>query len=494
MRKYGMNKALSGIFIGSFDLLTGIRLCHQKQFKELTEQQIDDIIKISLSNVHRQEQKYFENFSISTIEIECYQLIITNAVFNISITKNKYAYYSVGLIFDSKEIRKNEHLTEMFIFWTKILAYNVKNILLQSNSKQEVTNIDYSSLDDLIERISDECSTLTQSQIDNLLSFDIIKPFDQNFYATALTSHLQTQMTTVIELPSFDDNDVQNNSISSNSNKLQVQQNPTKTKSNPKNSKTQTPKSTSIKDSESIITFQSTTSKFNDLFCFLAHFTLPSQLELSSLEVKSYPTPGLFLQCVCSQKVAPEEFLSISPRPTTWIRLQNMKIYRTNEKLFSEQYKNAIQSNLYTSNESETTVSPYLRPFLSISSKLKKDQINKLIVLTLNNNNNYSQWAFSTVSLIKESPKILKKMTTEQCFSSLIKLALTFIAIKNDKLGLNNENNEFLSLEQINDIQKNELELETNEDLLMVISISQIYDKNTYKQMQLFLANNNKVI
>lgn len=117
-----------------------------------------------------------------------------------------------------------------------------------------------------------------------------------------------------------------------------------------------------------------------------------------------------------------------------------------------------------------------------------------MIILTLSNNLNFSQWAYSTVSLIKESPKFIKKMASEQQFSSIIRLVFAFIALKNEKLEINNENNEILSLDQISDIQKNELELESNEDFLLVISLAQIYDKNTYKQMQLFLANNNKGI
>ena len=453
MEKNSQNKPLSGIFIGSFDLLTGIRLCYQKKFNELTDLQIDDIIKISLSNVHRQEQRSFENFAISTIEIQCYQLLVVNAIFSIaSSIKNKFnTYYSVSLIFDSNKIRKNEHLNEMLIFWTKILANNVKNLLTQNNAKQDASNANYSSLEGIIDRISDECSTLVQSQINNLPSIDFIKSFDSNFYAAALTSHLQTQMTTVIELP---------------------------------------PQST---DSESSFPQQLKNSKFNDLSCFLAHFTLPSQLELSSLEVKNYPTPGLFLQIVCSQKVPLEEFLTISPRPTTWIRLQNMKIFRTNEKLFLDQYKNAVQSNLYNNENDSTnsTISPYLRPFWSISSKLKKEQINKLIVSSINNSN-CSSWVLSTLSMIQESPKFVKKMTTEQSFGSLIKLIFAFIAIKNEKIGINNENQDFLSMDQIIDIQKNELDLENNDDLLIVISIAQIFDNNTYKQMQQFLANNIK--
>ena len=117
MEKNSQNKPLSGIFIGSFDLLTGIRLCYQKKFNELTDLQIDDIIKISLSNVHRQEQRSFENFAISTIEIQCYQLLVVNAIFSIaSSIKNKFnTYYSVSLIFDSNKIRKNEHLNEIMM-------------------------------------------------------------------------------------------------------------------------------------------------------------------------------------------------------------------------------------------------------------------------------------------------------------------------------------------------------------------------------------------
>lgn len=483
MQKDDKNRPLSGVFIGSFDLLTGIRLCHKKVFKELTDQQIEDIIKISLSNVHRQEQRSFENFSVSSIEIHCYKLLVKCAIFNISSSKNRYHYYSVGLIFDSNNIRKNEHLNEMLIFWTKVLANNVRNLLVQNNPKQDTSYVNYSSLGNLINRISDECLALAQSKIDILPSFELIKPFDENFYATALTSHIQTQMTTVIELPPFEDNEPFNfqNLQTSQKNKIN-----TISKVKPPISR-----ATSLNEQESNIPYQPFNHKFIDLLHFLSHFILPSQRELSSLNVKNYPTPGLFLQCVCSQKVTPEEYLSISPRPTTWIRLQDMKIFRTNEKFFLEQYRSAIQSNLYTTNENDSnnsSISPYFKPFWPISSKSKKDQINKMIILTMSLNN-CSSWASSTVSMLQCSPKFARNMAAEQQMTSIIRLTFAFIAVKNESLELQNEDHECLSAKQISEIQNKEFDSLSNDDLLMITSLSQIFDENTYRQMQIFLSN-----
>ena len=51
---------LYSIFIGSFDLLTGIKVCHQLDFNESIGQQIEEIVKITLSNVHPQDQNSLE--------------------------------------------------------------------------------------------------------------------------------------------------------------------------------------------------------------------------------------------------------------------------------------------------------------------------------------------------------------------------------------------------------------------------------------------------
>ncbi|OHT00884.1 hypothetical protein TRFO_32358 [Tritrichomonas foetus] len=262
------NEPLVAMAVASFDLLSGIKVGYRWLFTDddICEN-LDDVCKIMLCNVHRQNEQAFECCATSTIELQCFGWYVTNAIFlkNQPNTK-KNIYISVGLVFKSEKIKNNPHLSESLIFWTKIFANCVKTTITK--------NEQLSSLRRIAERVSMECNNLISAGILELPPFNP-SPADFYFYSILLTSHIQTQMRTVIE-------------------------------------------SSSPKDAQTVASF-------------LASFMIPFQLELSSLEHRQNPVSGFFLQCVERQKQSPEEHMITFQKPVTWLRLPERQILRTSD-------------------------------------------------------------------------------------------------------------------------------------------------------------------
>lgn len=448
-----ISKPLSAIFIGSFDLLTGIRLCYQWNFGSLIEEQLESIAKITLSNVHRQEQTAFENGSISTIELQCYQCTVITLIYKQShITKiNSCAYISVGIVLNTNILHENEELKYIYIFWTRFLGNLIKNLVDSNRNKTEISNIDFSPLNHIISRISYESTFLFTSQIISVPSLMISPHLDITFFSNALTSHLQTQMTTILEFPYADE--TTNMDSSHRRSSLDLESSPSS----------------------------------DPLACFLANFTLPYQRKLSSLKLLPNPINGLFLQCVSAQKISPEEYLSNSIRPTTWIRIQDQKIFRTHERYFVDQYQNALHSTFLSTDQQsgdDNSLSPYSLKSIKLiySKKFKKDQSHFRIILQP------APFVKGIVSKLIQCQKHLRNLGFEQSLNSIVRQAFCLITVKNDKLN----GADSLNLDQIHEIQHQVLNITNNDDFLVIISIAEIFDHNTYKQMSSFLSIPNK--
>ncbi|OHT16597.1 hypothetical protein TRFO_41708 [Tritrichomonas foetus] len=400
----------NSIIIGSFDLLSGIKIVHRWIFQKDNINNIahDDMVKITLSNVHRQKPIAIENYSTSSIDVKCYNWYMINSIFVHSPkTQTRDIYFSVGMIFDSSKIRSNPHLNDALTYWDKILSYCIKIVLARAEP--------FSILNPLIEKISNECTKLVTSQMPEINNFDLIT-FDSKFYEMALTAHLQTQMTTVIE---------------------------------------------STNSQEAI-----------NLAQFLSNFMLPIQKNFSTLEIQTHPVNGLFLQCVERQKSNPEDFLIKFSRPTTWIRLPEKQIYRLSENNLAGHSQFSIQFN-------------QLFESIDFDENDRRKQLNKLKsqckTITIQKS---SEWATSMIAELAVIPKCVKYMFCEQQLNSLLRKALAFIAMKNERLEKNIKNgNNSLTKEQILEIQQI-LQIPENEDLLMIVSLARMYDENVYTQIK----------
>lgn len=261
-----------GIAVGSFDLLSGIRLCHAWVFQkeEKINEKIENALKVTLANVHRQSEEFYNVVSTSIIEMQNFKWFITNTIFlvsnnttNPSMKRNKFI--SVIFIFKSILIRNDFHLKNSLLILTRKFAQNVKSCF--------TNNHPFTSLKEYIDIIIYRGSCLIQSGIPK--SYYVLnKEFKLStteflFYATLLTSHIQTKMTTVIETSSLTD-------------ALQI-------------------------------------------VSFLINFMFPFQIDQSSIQHMLAPVPGLFLQIVEKQKQPIGEIVRNFNGPVTWLRIFDRK-------------------------------------------------------------------------------------------------------------------------------------------------------------------------
>ena len=367
------NQPLISVVIASFDLLSGIKICHRWIFEKIEEsnrveylQNLDDVLKVTLNNVHRQSENNFENGCVtSTAEFPCFEWFLTNVVFlykNSTFAK-RGIFISVGFIFHSKFIGNNLYLNNSLMYYTKIFANFFKQMVI----KNENFNI-FPSLKGFLQRIANECSRLININLrlqnnglmSNITSFSP-SPENLNFFAILLTSHMQTQMTTVIESSSYED--------------------------------------------------------AKEIAMFLIHFMLPFQRDMSSLQHNSSPVNNLFLQCVDRQKCSPENLMISFERPVTWLRLPEKQIFRT--------------SNLEM-RHSASVSSEFL---ISTEMSLEEDQISQIKnSYQVHLMSEPSFWALVTYSYIIQFPDKVKLIICQNQFSEVLNITIELLSICKGKV------------------------------------------------------------
>lgn len=310
------NSPIIKVGVGLFDNISGIKVAYQWNFSESyildqTELKTNDIFKTILTSVHRQDDKSYQNFVISKSEFPQDNLFIVSSIFLINL-KQKNTYFSLGIILKASEMKNNIYLYSYLSSKIKSLTTILKNNIQESKPYSLITsNIKNCSID--ISKLifamnkkkivdttnmksnSDEKLHLTTNSEQNSTPKGISKSMSRrlilneqfnlalendttcdfseiefSFLSILLTSHIQTQMTTIVECQN-------------------------------------------IKTAHSIATF-------------LDRFLLPSQREMSSFEIRESPIPGLFLQFVHQQKNLRNKTIGLISRPTTWIRISDQSI------------------------------------------------------------------------------------------------------------------------------------------------------------------------
>lgn len=275
------NSPIISITIGSFDLLSGIRLCYGWSFTKNVDNYVENLetaLKISLSSVHRQNVQHFEGIPTTTIDIKSLEWYVTSGLFYRTILSNptnpsskKACFYSVNFTFNSLLLRNDFHLKNSLLNLTKRFAEIVKNCL--------TNNQPLSSLKDQVEKVRHTSTSLIESGIPTsfyLQSNEFkLSHDDLFFYSTLLTSHLQTKMNTIIEASSY--------------------------------------------------------SEALKIVSFLINFMFPFQIGQSSIQHLLEPVPGLSLQIVVKQKKNLLEIINEFNGPVTWLKLfDKRKIYQFN--------------------------------------------------------------------------------------------------------------------------------------------------------------------
>lgn len=255
---------LEAVAIASFDILSGIRICQSWVFSnEELPASLYDIFKVALGNVHRQNEQAYEKPVTSLIELQSYNWLFVTATFFIN-KKPRSVYITVGMTLNMEKIPNNPHYNDVLINWIIDLATATKRLILN--------NYPYTRLRHLIEKATLEIMELSKITFPESPTF-VPSPSDSAFYSIILSSHLQTQMHTIIESKSSEE--------------------------------------------------------ARKIASFLYHLSLPYQQQFSTLDQLDHPLPGLFIQCVKTQNIPIEEVLMNFSYPCTWVRLPERKVYRT---------------------------------------------------------------------------------------------------------------------------------------------------------------------
>jgi len=250
------------VAVASFDLLNGIKVIHKwiPNSNELGLS-LDDLFRMTLSNVHRQKEEVFSNIVTSTMDIQSFGLFMISSLF--SITKRPHSvYYSVSIILHSTDRVRNT--SEIYNEKSRYLALAAKSIVS--------ANEPIKKLSPLVDQLFTDSTIINNSSIKNIPDI-YMHPSESNFLCLVLSSHLQTQMNSIIEAPNED--------------------------------------------------------MAREIFNFLVSFTLPFQRSLSSGSINSKPVPGLALQVIEKQSYPPEELGLLFRSPFSLIRLPEKTILQT---------------------------------------------------------------------------------------------------------------------------------------------------------------------
>ena len=226
--------------------------------EDTTNSYLNQIINLILFNPEqmiKKETKY---------HIESGQLHQINTGYFASLFFAVENYYAITLFYRLNQLKQTPENIRNITIQLKLISLTIKHYLVNSKPIQSLNSIIVRTFDNLVRFTNQHISVPV-----NVFS----TPSDIQFLSVLLTSHFETQMTTVIE------------------------------------------------GSDPAQCFQ--------LASFLANFTLPEQLYHSTFEHLKRPIPGLHIQCIMRQMQDPIDMMITFPSSCTWIRLPEMIIAQT---------------------------------------------------------------------------------------------------------------------------------------------------------------------
>lgn len=336
-------KAVVAIGVCSYDILSGISVPQKWQFVQNENVKIHEVFRMSLINALRQDQSLVvEEFVCSTFEIPTYSCFAAFAQFGI---KNKAIVqpYSVGIFLDLARMHKTPQILDMLMSYARNLASGAKLLVTRSQPLDK--------LRELACRYEAEINRILGAKVENDYS---VLNYRNDLFARVVTSHLQTQMTTVIEA--------------------------------------------------------ATLEEAKELFGLLLLFMLPYQRELVCDQVLPTAVPHLFLQIVKPQVAFEEQILAMQG-PCTWIRIAEKQIYQVpvSEKPPYE-YVDLCMATLVDEDIDK-------KKLQSLKGQIKQFSGPCPIVA-------------SQLNVIRDAS--LPKLVCGQLLSSIVRQALTFIALVDD--------------------------------------------------------------
>jgi hypothetical protein len=349
--------------VASFDMVSGIKLAHRWRVHDHVDpHSLEDVFKITLSNVHRQSESAYSEGAISTVDIQSLSWFVVNSIFILA-RKPRSIYYSVGLVFDTRHIPDMPQFVEILVYWCKILSRAVRHSL--------IANIPLNAPAFVPELILSEIGVVVLNALPKRPPFSIA-PADNRLNYLVLTSHFQTQMTTVIETGS-------------------------------------TPASieTGLKIGR-----------------FLAQFLLPFQLHLSTLNVLPQPSRHLYLQLV-ERQTQDHELLTLAfGKAVTWVVLNDKEgapvtVWRyggcSDDQQVHDAYIEATVIGMIAGDDRTARLDDLKKPH-------RKTQ-----VVTP------APWAVGTVTLINWVPRGAQAAICKQQLGAMVRCAISIVAIVREK-------------------------------------------------------------
>lgn len=180
---------LLAIAIASFDIRSGVKLVHEwfPNHSKLPIQLIE-ILKLTLSNVHRQEDNAFSQFFTTATDIPSTNLFVVSSFFMIPQKKDK-VYYNVSLIVNRNIIDTKKYISNLEESCREIAIFAKTTI----NANSPV-----SKLNNLIQHANEVFEVLSRAGIKELPEITI-HPKETSFLSLILSAHLHSQMNTIIE-------------------------------------------------------------------------------------------------------------------------------------------------------------------------------------------------------------------------------------------------------------------------------------------------------
>jgi len=259
------NNPFLGFGVASYDTLSGIRPGQNWCFSgSLWEGVHKDCFRMCLSSIPRQPEEYVNDYPVSYFDVRDSGYCVFVSYFSI-IVEDRPVFYCFAMAVYPKNVKTNSYFIDSVYQQISLLTMRIHKII-EFNSTVKLNESDIH--DSIVILYEIMCANMSKPSPPKYT----ISP---QFVSAALTSHLQTQMTTIIEVK----------------------------------------------------TYEEAESLFNFLGCFL----FENQIEMSSKTIRSHPVPGLFLQIVCIHQELPYEYLWQFQRPWTWIRMSQQQVIQSPE-------------------------------------------------------------------------------------------------------------------------------------------------------------------
>ena len=372
--------------------------------KDISKYDIFDIINFLISNSNEQPQGFFSRFPLATLELPDTNSIIFGSSFVLSQT-DLSTFYIYFLVINNQIINDNPHVQEGITESVGGVAL-ILHAILKSGKELELAK---PFITESFQTISYYCSSHIKTPLSPIPD---ISPQDADFYALVLTSHLETQMTTIIESPS--------EALCSN------------------------------------------------LISFLAHFTFPYQLELSSTELRDSPVQGLYIQCIKPQQSMPFSILAGFQRPYTYVTLKNKNVRQSpdwdTQRTTRLQLRQVHIQSIPLGNKERNTEAAKRQNAIMSKYRIKFMERNKKL--------DPSKWAIETLSTIRQAESSMKENIAAIKLSDIVYSSLS--VIKFTESLMNEKQQTFLSSDHVQFMNKI-LNMD-DEDLRMAVGVATAFD------------------